>query len=310
MPKPQGQPTKRPRTIAQVLLRLMESFPRALTRKELRSDLGVSAAQQDNIVRRLTEEKIVFRSSDGLGIVDHENAKSGAIGYIFRAEGLPYSMTIHGRPPPPLPERRRRHEIQLGQYLPRLVWSPWNRHLVRSEHFFLDRVSMMYGRIFAGSRPTRAEDFILLPELRNALVGPNPVAAISDTLLHRPLVLGSLMAPALADWGRKLRVALQASPSFYLQTFDCIPFGGIRLDGQMARLREVSGDLLLEEEYWAGGEQAVHPATALIRIIAERLVYRDSGTYLRTRQVLAELAPDWKPKHPVPTEADKPQRIL
>lgn len=151
---------------------------------------------------------------------------------------------------------------------------------------------------------------MLLPELRPALDDPNPVFAIADALVHRPTVLERLTAPALADWAEKFRVALQASPNFYRHTFDAVPYGGIRLDGQVALLREVSGDAVIEGEYWAGDRWPVHPATALIRILVERLVSEDCAKYLRTRQVLAELAPNWNPKPPTPTEVGKSVRIL
>lgn len=310
MSKPKGQPTKRPRAIAGLLLCLMESFPEVPTRRDLLSNLKLAPTQVDNILRRLTQEGIVSRSGEGFAIRDHENAESGAVGYVFQSEGLGFSMAYHGRPPPPLPDKRGVRPVHLGQYLPRLVWSPWNRYLVHREHFFMDRVAMMYARIFVGSQPHRSEDFVLIPELRTALQGPNPVAAVADALLHRSTVLERLTAPALADWRRKFRIALQVSPNFYRHSFDVVPYGGIRFDGHVVHLRELSGDMIIEAQYWAGDEWSVHPAAALVRLVVERLAAQDYITYVQTRQALARLAPRWKPKVPTPTELGKAQRIL
>ncbi len=313
MPKPQGQPTKRPKAIASVLLTLMEAPESVVTRRGLLATLRLPPAQLDNIIRRLEAEGILAHVEDKIGILDQETAASKAIGHVFRAEGLAFSLTFHGRTHPPLPEHRRVRPLALGSYLPRLVWSPWNRYLVHQRHFFTARAAMLYARIFASNRPERAEDAVLMPELHLALRTGNPVAAIADTLTHRTDVLDRLMARAGAALDRRFRVALQVSPRFYAQTFDALPFGGVHLDGRMVRLRELSGDVVVEAEYWGGDEHlewTIHPATALVRLIIEREVAKDYSEYIKTRQLIAKMAPEWQPKHPLATEIGKAQRIL
>ncbi len=312
MTRPKGRPTKRPRAIARFLLAVMRKENAVINRAELREETGFPLNQIDNIARDLEQQGILIRKDGQLSVSADETAASLAIGYMFRAEGLDFSMFFHHRQPPAIPEGTVFPTRHLGAFLPEMVWSAWAWRLLDQDHFFRDRLAMLFARAFAANKPGWPEDFILMPELPLALKEANPVASSADLLAMKPGLLNRIMTTATAKWRRSVEIALKVSPQFYLHSFNSLPYGGIRFDGTTVRLTEKSGDNIIPQEYWSDPNrigQHVHPVCVLTMVLAQKCIALDHPRYNQTRRLLTELDPNWDPRLPVLSEDGKPLEI-